>query len=648
MMEHVRWGQYNTMDERNGKELKTLLSQLANEKDDQEFDRIYLEISNMLIQNGESNECGVFAYPFLVQTTLNQTDINRIIQLLVLLGMLKTFNQRIDIFDFHQNIYTDYYEAIFILQEQMIYIMNPAQMKELSADDKTELARIWLSIMDIGVDYLPFATTGCFDNTFSISCQNCTSKIEQVSLFNSDKANAMTISPNRRISAAPFLPPLENTGILFQRFLKDLNEEYLSSCLPLLYGTITCPHCMGSIRVIDGIIDFLKYETDLINMPQEEEVTFLIDHANEMRIEDTKMAHHYLMRALFLWKMLYPEGVTKEEVRIYNSLTVCYRLIYEHGKERTCAETSLSLALKLHEDCEELARAYANVGLTYHKNNEPKDSSSNIKALEHYQKALDLYTNIQGIQGKDTKILKKNIAMILGISSDMEKAIEALDEQLEEENDAYEIADLYKKKCDIYMDHGNFTQGLEAYEYYLNYNIQEYGKDSDMVGDCYAELGDLCIKAGFYDYAMECYHKAKEIMLTYYQNALLDDDGYMESLTLSDCYSSMAHCAHLMKKDDLAFTLIESCYALIMKSQPNTPTKEKGDALTFMGDLMEGFQQTAYTLAFYEAALAMYKNTQSYDMNRNENIFLEEADDCDAIIQSLYEKIKKLKNTLHH
>ena len=107
----------------------------------------------------------------------------------------------------------------------------------------------------------------------------------------------------------------------------------------------------------------------------------------------------------------------------------------------------------------------------------------------------------------------------------------------------------------------------------------------------------------------------------------------------------MAHCAHLMKQDITAFTLIESCYALIMKSQPNTPTKEKGDALCFMGELMEGFDQKAITLAYYEAALDMYKNTQNYDMTRNENIFLEEADDCDVIIQSLYEKIKKLKHT---
>ena len=645
MMDPVRWKHYNTMNEHNGVELKKLLEQLANTNDDQEFDQIYLDISNMLIQDGESNECGVFAFPFLVQTTLNQTDINRIIQMLVLLGMLKTYNLRLDIFDFHQKIYTDYYEAVFILQEQMIYIMNPTQMKELSTDDKTELARIWLSIMDIGVDYLPFATTGCFDDAFTISCPNCTSKIEQVNLFNSDKANAMTITPNRRISSAPFLPPLENTGVLFQRFLKALKEEYLSSCLPFLYGTMTCPHCTGSIRVIDGIIDFLKYETDLINMPQEDEVNFLIDYAKELCIEDTKMAHHYLIRALFLWKMLYPEGIMKEEVRIYNSLTVCYRLIYEHGKEKACAETSLSLALKLHEDCEELARAYADVGVSYHKNNEPKDSPNNTLALEYYQKALDLYTNIQGSQGKDTKIQKKNIAMILGISSDMEKAIKSLDEQIEEESDAYEIADLNKKKCDIYMEHGHFTQGLKAYEAYLDYHIQEYGKDSDIVGDCYVELGDLCIQASFYDYAMECYHQAKQIMLTCYQNALQEDDGYMESLTLADCYSSMAHCAHLMKKDDLAFTLIESCYTLITKSQPNTPTKEKGDALTFMGELMEDFYQNTYTLAYYEAALAMYKNTQSYDMNRNENIFLEEADDCDSIIQSLYEKIKKLKNS---
>ena len=50
-------------------------------------------------------------------------------------------------------------------------------------------------------------------------------------------------------------------------------------------------------------------------------------------------------------------------------------------------------------------------------------------------------------------------------------------------------------------------------------------------------------------------------------------------------------------------------------------------------------------MAYYEAALDMYKNTQNYDMTRNENIFLEEADDCDVIIQSLYEKIKKLKHT---
>ena len=645
MMELVRWEEYNTMDEQNGKELKTLLDQLAVAEDDQEFDQIYLTISQMLIQDGESNECGVFAFPFLVQITLNQSDINRIIQMLVLLGMLKTFNHRIDIFDFHQKIYTDYYEALFILQEQMIYIMNPSKMKELPVDDKTELARIWLSIMDIGVDYLPFATTGCFDEAFSISCPYCTAKIEQVNLFNSDQRNTITISPNRRISPAPFLAPLENTGILFQRFLKDLKEEYLSSCLPLLYGTMVCPHCTGTIRVIDGIIDYLKYETTLINMPQEEEITFLIDYANNLRIEDTKMAHHYLVRALFLWKMLYPEGVSKEEVRIYNSLTVCYRLIYDHGKERICAETALSLALTLHDDQEELARAYANIGLTYHKNEEPKDSPSNTKALDYYQKALDIYTNIQGSQGKDTKILKKNIAMILGISSDMEKAIEALDEQIEEESDAYEIADLYKKKCDIYIDHGHFTEGLKAYEYYLQYHIKEYGEDSDIVGDCYAELGDYCMECNYYNYAMECYHRAKVIMLSCYLNALQEDDGYMESLTLADCYSSMAHCAHLMKQDITAFTLIESCYALIMKSQPNTPTKEKGDALCFMGELMEGFDQKAITMAYYEAALDMYKNTQNYDMTRNENIFLEEADDCDVIIQSLYEKIKKLKHT---
>ena len=643
MMEIVRWKEYETMDGNNGADLKALLDQLANIEDEQEFDQTYLKISNMLIQDGETNECGVFAYPFLVQTTLNLEDINRVIQMLVLLGMLKNFNHRMDIFDFHQKIYTDYYEAVFILQEQMVYIMNPAQMKELSSDDKTELARIWLSIMDIGVDYLPFATTGCFDDAFTISCPSCTSKIEQVNLFHSDQRNSITISQNYRIGPSPFLPPLENTGMMFQKFLKDLKEEYLSTCLPLLYGTITCPHCTDTIRVIDGIIDFLKYETNLINMPQEDEIKFLIEHGNELRIEDTKMAHHYLMRALFLWKMLYPEGVSREEVQIYNSLTVCYRLIYEHGKERTCAESALSLALKLHENCEELARAYANVGLTYHQNNEDKDSMSNTKALDYYHKALDLYTTIQGEQGKDTKIIRKNIAMILGISSDMEKAIEAINEEIEEESDAYEIADLYKKKCDIYMEHGYYTDALKAYEYYLQYNIKEYGEDSDMVGDCYAELGELCVQAGYYDYAMECYHHAKTIMLAYYQKACLEDDGYMEALTLSDCYSSMAHCAHLMKKNIIAYTFMESCLSLIMKKQPGTPTKEKGDALSFMGKIMEEFNQMTQALAYYEGALAMYKHTQSYDMDRNENIFLEEADDCDELIQQLYEKIKTMK-----
>ena len=618
-----------------GIQTKDLLDRMRSEHD-KEFQEDLFQLVSLILDKGEVNELTVLAFPVLYDILLQKEDINEIVSLLDVLGMSKVFLHQIDLYSLPMDTYLAYWDTVFLLQNQMPNLMNPKLMRDLDQDSKSTLALTYLSIMDPWNESLPFQVTDKFDHTFSLTCPHCLSIIKNVSLFAND-SGTNAIMADSILKQDPFHPPVQNLHGIASRFLKALKEEYLSSCLPLVYGHMVCPYCQETIPVMDSIIDYLKYETQFISQPQEDEINFLRNHAGTILYENTMLALSYFTHALIILKMLHPEETRKEAI-IYDELAVCYRLVVDNEKEKQAAQSALEIFQRLkEEDSIALAQAHMCLGFAIHQEDLENERKDHSLALSHFEKALEIFSLLQKEDSEDIRFVKENIAKILS-EENQEKGLSMLKQELQELLDKQanpsDIAECQESISSIYQQLHDYRQAIYHHDFYLNHMIQTYGENSEAAAECYLDTASL-------------YQDAKdfEIADQYYQKALLILEEPLQKggdiVTLASCFFQRGICLYQMNQPKEAFAMDQK--ALTLLDQNQIPNKEKGDILQHMGEILTGTKEKETAISCYERALQMYKDTQEFDIANAHPILLQEADECDAEIQKVYEILKKLK-----
>ncbi len=194
------------------------------------------------------------------------------------------------------------------------------------------------------------------------------------------------------------------------------------------------------------------------------------------------------------------ENILKKYASVYGKFG-------QYEKALEFYQKCLDIELKhLGSDNIEVAKTYNNIGLILsykHKND---------KALEYYQKCLN-------IQLKTLDEAHPNIANTfnnIGLISEPNKALQLFQKSLDIYSKTWgsehpDVAKSYNNIGLVWKNKGEYDKALEFFLKCLRIHVKTFGKDHPDVATSYHNIGDIWFKKGEYDNALEFYQKGLDI-----------------------------------------------------------------------------------------------------------------------------------------
>lgn len=203
---------------------------------------------------------------------------------------------------------------------------------------------------------------------------------------------------------------------------------------------------------------------------------------------------------------------------------------YNHIANTYYIQSNYSLALSFHQKALEIrnsstgsvdiAISYLNIGNIY------ADLGENIKAMEYYQKSLQIHHSL----GKDSFNIAGvyyNISRLFEKQGQVERAFENCRKAIELFRSAGSIQDqnialCYNLMGIIHKMQGDYNQAIVYYNKALDINLTFYGQSHPEVARNYSNIGRIHFDQGDYLIALEYYEKALKIRLSVYRENHLE------------------------------------------------------------------------------------------------------------------------------
>ena len=158
----------------------------------------------------------------------------------------------------------------------------------------------------------------------------------------------------------------------------------------------------------------------------------------------------------------------------------------------------------------EIGRLFNEIGLVYFQQGEY------AKALEWYQKALEICEKVLGLKHPDTATTYNNIAGVYSSQGDDEKALEWYQKALEIREKVLGLehphtASSYNNIANVYFSQGDYVKALELHQKALIIDEKISGLEHPDTATTYNNIALVYSRQGDYDKALEWYQKALKI-----------------------------------------------------------------------------------------------------------------------------------------
>ena len=139
------------------------------------------------------------------------------------------------------------------------------------------------------------------------------------------------------------------------------------------------------------------------------------------------------------------------------------------------------------------------------------------KALEYYDKALEVRERVLGSGHPDTATTYNNMALVYKEQGDYDKALEYYDKALEVRervlgSDHPSTAKTYNNMAVVYQEQGDYDKALEYYDKALEVSERVLGSGHPSTATTYNNMAGVYQAQGDYEKALEYYGKALEIV----------------------------------------------------------------------------------------------------------------------------------------
>lgn len=141
------------------------------------------------------------------------------------------------------------------------------------------------------------------------------------------------------------------------------------------------------------------------------------------------------------------------------------------------------------------------------------------KALNFYQRCLDIELHTHGSNHSSVADSYNNIGVVLGALGEYDKALEfynrCLDIELQNLGDNHpSVAESYNSIGFIFEQKGDYDNALQFYEKSLDMTLKIYGEKHPSVASIYNNIGSVLEEKGVFDEVLELYQKCIDIRLT--------------------------------------------------------------------------------------------------------------------------------------
>lgn len=568
-------------------------------------------------------------------------DINDILQLLIFLSALRCNLMQIDLFSFSKKIYVRYHDSLCLLRCRVQYLMKPEDMRELSMDNKSYLAHVYFALSDFGADGLALFLNGMFAEGVQVQCPYCQHVQEEVFLLPGEFHKGVLQPYGEKEHPGVYAP-----YPFFQRYLKRMKEEELSSLLPYIYAKLPCKQCADSFVFMDGLLEHIKFHSSLLSAPSKEELSFLLDHGIALGKEDRlEEALYYLQYARSLSLLLDREDVSLE-CEILLELAQCWQRKMDEEKALGALRYIVERLDEKKEEPLLLADAYVRMGSILLQDEEKIKEEGVEEILLYFQRASMLYEEEEGSGSRMLEQLQSQIALAYTASDAYrQKGLDMLQEEMEE---AYrqEEEETYAQ-CARRLAIALFTYTAEKkkaaayYQNYLSWVERTYGSMSDVTADEYSFFVEYLRDSGLKEEALMYAVKAVEINEAYYQKAQRRGDAALELLNFADACLSCA--ALYMDQKDYEHAVFYYQKSHACRLAVGLENRELGDCLKGMGEAMEALGKSREALQRYREALDVYHKVKQLAFATQDSLLYEEIDACNQAMSSLHRHIKELE-----
>ena len=240
---------------------------------------------------------------------------------------------------------------------------------------------------------------------------------------------------------------------------------------------------------------------------------------------------------LFIFKDMLLELLGRDldykKVEILNNLGTSHYSLGDYSKAIEYYEKALEIRINtLGENHPDIAGSYNNLGIAY------RSLGDYGKAIEYHEKALEIGINTLGENHPDIAGSYNSLGIAYHKLGDYGKAIEyyekALEIRINTLGENYpDIAGPYNNLGIAYRSLGDYGKAIEYYEKALEIRINTLGENHPDIAGSYNNLGTSYHKLGDYGKAIEYYKKALEIIETVgtlYSGKYSDDSNMEEAI----------------------------------------------------------------------------------------------------------------------
>ncbi len=341
-------------------------------------------------------------------------------------------------------------------------------------------------------------------------------------------------------------------------------------------------------------------------------------------------ANFYLYKAVLLHKKT---GDWEKMVRCYIKIGNNYRETDDYEKALENLNQALKLALNnLEQKPLDLAKSFIKLAFKYfhHKKNYEL-------ALELYQKALDIETEVLGKDHPEVARIYNSMALVCWNKGEAQKAVNYYNKSFliklkQLKNSRTELVQVYKFLDQETVAKGTFDQAQDYFKTTLAQHVETYGHNHPLVATIHEGIGILHAYEGLYVKAMQHLRKSLSIRLNVFGS---------NHLSTASSYHNIGVCLRLQGEYNQALTFLNDALAIksnqLGEDQPGT-----ADTFYQMGNIYYKLSQFDHALQYFQLSLAaMVPEFSAADIYTNPEITRLQAKD--NLLKALAAKAQALK-----